>query len=206
MKSLKLERDDSLLSQLSDVTLCFACDMESRICNNDGYSPVEDNPPDFNLFCLRGLRRTFSSSARLDALSHPLNYAEYEETSAPAFSLPGHHSYLLSSDDSNMYWRKFEQDLMFNKSINNVCEIVESKQCAISRCQVGGEKLSRNVEMANFPSPATVASRCCSVSFSPHSPRSMAHGLADQHLSSYEEVKSGWTHRSYGKMKNCFAT
>nr|CDS35333.1 Mariner Mos1 transposase [Hymenolepis microstoma] len=53
-----------------------------------------------------------------------------------------------------------------------------------------GEKISRNVEMGNFTSLATVLSRCCSVSFSPHSPRSMAHGLADQHLSSYEEVKN----------------
>nr|CDS26851.1 Mariner Mos1 transposase [Hymenolepis microstoma] len=33
--------------------------------------------------------------------------------------------------------------------------------------------------------------RCCYVClFSPHSHRSMAHGLADQHLSSYEEVKT----------------
>nr|CDS30081.1 Mariner Mos1 transposase [Hymenolepis microstoma] len=36
--------------------------------------------------------------------------------------------------------------------------------------------------------------RCCSVSFSPHSPRSIAPGLADQHFRSYEEVKN-WTHR-----------
>nr|CDS33315.1 Mariner Mos1 transposase [Hymenolepis microstoma] len=48
-----------------------------------------------------------------------------------------------------------------------------------------GGKISRNGEMGNFTSPATVLSRCCSVcSFSPHSPRSMAH----QHFSSYEEV------------------
>nr|CUU99571.1 hypothetical transcript [Hymenolepis microstoma] len=59
-----------------------------------------------------------------------------------------------------------------------------------SRCQVGGEKLSRKVEMESFISP-TVLSRCCSVSFSPHSPRSIAHGLAHQHFSSYEEVKIG---------------
>nr|CDS32100.1 hypothetical protein HmN_000406800 [Hymenolepis microstoma] len=36
-----------------------------------------------------------------------------------------------------------------------------------------GEKIYRNVEMANFTSP-TVLSRCCAVSFSPHSPRSPA--------------------------------
>nr|CDS25303.1 Mariner Mos1 transposase [Hymenolepis microstoma] len=51
------------------------------------------------------------------------------------------------------------------------------------------KKISRNVEMANLTSPA-VPSRCYSVSFSPHSPRSMAQGLADQHFSSYEEVKN----------------
>nr|CDS34655.1 Mariner Mos1 transposase [Hymenolepis microstoma] len=43
--------------------------------------------------------------------------------------------------------------------------------------------------MGNFTPPATVLSRCRSASF-----RSMAHGLADQHFSSYEEVKN-WTHR-----------
>nr|CDS35058.1 Mariner Mos1 transposase [Hymenolepis microstoma] len=39
--------------------------------------------------------------------------------------------------------------------------------------QSGGETISRNVEMANFTSP-TVLSRCCFVSFSHHSHRSMA--------------------------------
>nr|CDS28016.1 Mariner Mos1 transposase [Hymenolepis microstoma] len=34
----------------------------------------------------------------------------------------------------------------------------------------------------------------CSLSFSPHSPRSMTNGLADEHFSSYEEVKN-WIHR-----------
>nr|CDS27287.1 Mariner Mos1 transposase [Hymenolepis microstoma] len=63
-----------------------------------------------------------------------------------------------------------------------------------------GEKLSQNVEMGDFTSP-TVLSRCCFASFSPHSRRSMAHGLADQHFSSYEEVKIGSTHGSYGKLK-----
>nr|CUU97431.1 hypothetical transcript [Hymenolepis microstoma]CUU97432.1 hypothetical transcript [Hymenolepis microstoma] len=51
-----------------------------------------------------------------------------------------------------------------------------------------GEKIPRNIEMRNLTSPATVLSRCCSVSFPPHSPRSMAHGLAGQHFSSYEEL------------------
>nr|CDS28006.1 Mariner Mos1 transposase [Hymenolepis microstoma] len=61
-----------------------------------------------------------------------------------------------------------------------------------SRCQSSGI-IFRNVEMRNGNSPAAL-SRCCFLSLSPHSPRSMAHGLADQHFSSYEEVKN-WAHR-----------
>nr|CDS28892.1 Mariner Mos1 transposase [Hymenolepis microstoma] len=56
--------------------------------------------------------------------------------------------------------------------------------------QSGGRKICRNVEMGHFTSPATVVSRCCSVSFSPHSLRSVVHGLAHQHFSPYEEMKN----------------
>ncbi|VDO12764.1 unnamed protein product [Rodentolepis nana] len=76
------------------------------------------------------MRRTVSSSARLDTLRHPLNHTEYEETSTPAHSFPGHHSYFLSSEDSERYWRKFEQDLMLERRVNDLCEIFEHQQYA----------------------------------------------------------------------------
>nr|CUU97799.1 hypothetical transcript [Hymenolepis microstoma] len=43
--------------------------------------------------------------------------------------------------------------------------------------------------MGNLTPPAVLAGGC-SVSFSRHSPRLMAHGLADQHFNSHEEVKN----------------
>ncbi|VDL58876.1 unnamed protein product, partial [Hymenolepis diminuta] len=131
MKPKKLERDDSMLSQLSDITLCFACDKESRTCNNDGYTPGEVSPPDFNPVRLRHLRRTFSSSARLDALRHPLNYDEYEEAPAPAHSLPEHLNYWPSSDDGEIHWEKFEYDLMLNKHADDLHEILENQLCVV---------------------------------------------------------------------------
>lgn len=93
----------------------------------DGYTPEEVSPPDFNPVRLRDLRRTFSSSARLDALRHPLNYDEYEEAPAPAHSLPEHLNYWSSSDASELHWEKFEYDLMLNKHADDLYEILENQ-------------------------------------------------------------------------------
>nr|CDS33933.1 Mariner Mos1 transposase [Hymenolepis microstoma] len=51
-------------------------------------------------------------------------------------------------------------------------------------------KISQIVEMGNFATSPATLSRCCSIWFSPHSSRPMAHGLAHQQFSSYEEVKN----------------
>nr|CDS32402.2 hypothetical protein HmN_000436700 [Hymenolepis microstoma] len=69
-----------------------------------------------------------------------------------------------------------------------------------------GEKITGNVEMGNFTSPAAALSRCCSLCFSPHSPLSMAHGLAHQHFSLYEEVQNWIDSWILWKDENVFAT
>nr|CDS30124.1 Mariner Mos1 transposase [Hymenolepis microstoma] len=65
------------------------------------------------------------------------------------------------------------------------------------------KKISGNVEMGNFTSLA-VLFRCCSISFSPHSPRSLTHGLAHQHFNSYEEVKNWIDSWILSKDEKCF--
>nr|CDS32781.1 Mariner Mos1 transposase [Hymenolepis microstoma] len=78
--------------------------------------------------------------------------------------------------------RAQEKRPQYNERYDKV--ILQYDNARLHEKSQSGEKISRKVEMSNFTSSATVLSRCCSVSLSPHSPHLMTHGLADQHLSS----------------------